>query len=189
MKQAAGMVVLLAAACLAMAGCGAKAEVRTSHPPLGHMRWSTERTAYDFSRGRVIEVVIEGRWPRAGGAEDFEYIHLTMPDTAGRHEVGSAGVRAERLVRIGREEFLYRATGGTVSYRFAVLGGDHVSVSFDLKMELVYPKELAGSSWPLSGTAKSPEDMAVAQGLVNRYSPAVERLRVELAREAGPAAP
>lgn len=189
MRRAA-MAGFLAAACMSMVGCGASAEVRTTHPPLGRMHWTTERTAYDFSPGRVIEVAIEGRWLHPGGAaDDIEFIHLTLPDKAGTHEVGPKGVRAERLVRIGQEEFLYRATGGTVSYRFAVLGGQHVELDFDLKMELVYPKELAGNTWPLAGTAKSPEDIVTAQGLVNKHAPAMQRLRVELDRDAEPAAP
>jgi hypothetical protein len=183
------MAALLAAMCLA-AGCAETASVRTSHPPLGRSRWSAARVAYNYSAGRIIEVAIEGRWMRDDGSFDHDFLHLTVPEKAGTYEVGPDGLRAERVVRLGQEEFLYRATGGWATYSFSTLSGDHVDVEFSLKMELVYPKELAGSSWPVQGTARAPESVLTAQGLVNKYSPVVKRLTAEAAAKSdAPAKP
>ncbi len=174
------MAALLAAMCVA-AGCAEAASVRTGHPPLGRSRWSAARVAYDYSPGRIIEVAIEGRWMRDDGSFDHDFLHLTLPQKAGTYEVGAGALRAERVVRVGQEEFLYRATGGWATYRFSALPGDHVDVEFDLKMEVVYPKELAGSTWPVQGTARAPESVLTAQGLVNKYSAMVKRLTAEAA--------
>ena len=168
---------------MGLAGCTqSQAEVRTDHPPLGHTAWQTDRTAYQYSAGRIIEIVIERRWVRPRADQpDYEYIHMTVPDRRGLHTVADGTVRAERLVRVGQEEFLYRAVAGSVDYRFSVPTGEHAHATFDLEMQLVWPTELAGSRWHLRGTATSREDVSLAQGLVNRYGGRVKQLSLAAA--------
>lgn len=171
---------------LAMAGCGeGMATMRTVHPPLGHRKVETSQTAYQFSRGRVIEIVLSREFALPGGeaVPDYEYVHITVPDTPGEYEAGPTGARVLRLVRIDREEFLYEGVSGTVDYRFAWLTKDHVHAEFSVETELVAPADASARRWHLEGEVQANESISVAQGLVNKYHPVIERLRREQAAE------
>lgn len=171
--------VVLSITLLVLSGCGeGYASVRTAHPPLGHRRVETQQAAYQFSKGRVIETVLARTWALPGGeaVPDYEYVRITVPDGAGEYQVGDPGVEVVRLVRIEREEFLYKAVSGTVDYRFAWLTKDHVHLDFEVETELLAPPGVLQRRWHLAGEVKANESVTMAQGLINRYAATVERL-------------
>lgn len=181
--------LLLLAAIGLLAGCGEPyAAIETSHPPLGHRKVETRHAAFQFSKGRAIEIVMAREFALPGGeaVPDVEYLHIALPEEAGTYQVGEPGVAITRLVRIEREEFLYRAVSGNVKYRFNWLSHDRVSVTFDVETDLV-PADPSRRRWHLSGEIKAREDVAQAQGLVNKYGDAVKR--IEAAAAAAKAAP
>ena len=186
------IAVLLSAALAAASGCAESvATIQTVHPPLGHRKVETSQAAYQFSTGRIIEIALARQWILGGGeaVPDYEYIYISVPDRAGRHEVGQPGVELHRLVRIEREEFLYKATSGTIKYRFAFLTKDHVHADFDVQTELVPRPDLGAKSYPLKGTIKAAESITVAQGLINKYRDNVERIATPPAPPAAEEAP
>jgi hypothetical protein len=153
------------------------AEVRVDHPPLASSSWRSDRTGYQFSRGGVIEIVAERRRLQPGGdAADLEYLYLRMSEEAGRHTIGEGGAEALRLVRIGREEFLYRAVGGWIETRFSIPTGEHIEAEFELDMRLTAPAEMAPGPWKVRGRTKSDENVTLTQGLINRYEDDIRRL-------------
>jgi len=173
------IAALVCATAVAAPGCGESySAIRTVHPPLGHRKVESQQAAYQFARGHVIEIVTARAWSDPGGeaVPDYEYLYIQVPDTAGTYQVGDAGVVVRRLVRSQREEFLYEATSGTVTYRFGLLTKDHVDADFDVMTRQVWPAAKPERLWPLSGRIKAGESVRDAQGLVNIYGEVVARL-------------
>jgi len=191
--------VLLAAL---VAGCaGSQATIQTVHPPLGHRKVETQQAAYQYSRGRDgtdIEVAAAGVWTLAGGeaVPDFEYLYLRVPEQAGTYRPGREGVEVRRLVRVAKEEFLYRATAGWIRTSFGFLDRSHLEVEFDLETELMAPAPASATgqqgaasatavpaaptaapkTYRLTGKISVRESMELTQGLINKYGDEVRRL-------------
>lgn len=166
---------------VAAAGCGTpKATLVTDRPPLGHHRFETDRAAYQFSLGRILDITVERTWPPTGPGEptDLEYVHIVVPDRAGVYRVGKGEglARVTRLVRVGNEEMLYRAVSGTVQYRFAAIDQRYVDVEVAVELERVSPRATPGDRSRLEGTIRATERLALAQGLINKYRPTLARL-------------
>jgi len=175
----------------AASGCGGSySAIRTAHPPLGHRKFETREAAYQFTRGRIIEIVAVRQWTLPGGeaVPDYEYLYVSVPDTAGTYQVGDAGVVVRRLVRSQREEFLYEASSGSVKYRFAWLTKDHVEARFDVMTEQAWPAPAEKQLWALSGRIKANESVRDAQGMINKYQDTIERLRAQASAEPAGAA-
>jgi len=191
MKSLSVTAVLLALAVLTSGCRDSYSAIRTVHPPLGHRKIESQEAAYQFTTGHVIEIVTARVWTHPAGeaVPDYEYLYIQVPDTAGTHRVGDADVIVRRLVRSQREEFLYKATSGTVKYRFALLTKDHVEARFDVMTEQVSPVPTERRAWPLSGRMKADESIRDAQGMVNKYGDTIERLLGQAAAEAPGAAP
>ena len=190
--RSAWIAVLVCAAAVAASGCGdSYSAIRTVHPPLGHRKVESQQAAYQFSTGHVIEIVTARAWSNPGGeaVPDYEYLYIQVPDTAGTYRVGDPDVVVRRLVRSQREEFLYEATSGAVTYRFALLTKDHVEVRFDVMTEQVSPAPTERRAWPLSGRMKADESVRDAQGMVNKYGDTIDRLLKEAAPQPSGATP
>jgi hypothetical protein len=175
------LALLLCVTLVAATGCGApKATLVTDHPPLGHHRFETDRAAYQFSRGRVLDITVECTWPPLAPGEptDLEYVHIVVPDRAGTYHVGGdkGPARVTRLVRVGNEEMLYRAISGSVRYRFAIPDKDHVEVEVAVELERVSPWATTGGRSHLEGTIRATERITLAQGLINKHKSAIARL-------------
>ena len=93
---------LAAAAALVNAGCDdfGYAAIQTAHPPLGHRKVETNRTAFTYSKSNTIEIVAERQWVLAGGeaVPDFEYLYISVPQQKGAYHVGDPNVKVRRLV-------------------------------------------------------------------------------------------
>jgi hypothetical protein len=179
------------AAAVAVSGCGDPyGTIESVHPPLGHRRVETRQAAWMFSGGRVIEIVLERQWSLPGGeaAPDVEFVHLVVPDAAGRYPVSHPAVRVTRYVRAGREEFLYTADSGAVDVGFSWPGRERLAARLEAETHAVYPADAAAGAHRLEVRVGAPEDVVLAQGLLNRYADTIARLRGDAPAAAHPAA-
>lgn len=173
------IVLLVCAAGLVASGCGeGYAAINTVHPPLGHRKVETRETAFQLAKGGIIQIVLARQWSLPGGeaVPDYEYIYLSVPQRKGTYRIGQEGTELYRLVRIEREEFLYRAVSGTVKYGYAFLSADRIKAGFDVETEMVPAGRWAGRRWPLEGKIQATESVRLAQGLINKYHDTVTRL-------------
>jgi len=192
------------------AGCAETlATIQTVHPPLGRRKIQTSQAAFQYSKGDVLELAGAQQWTLPGGeaVPDFEYLYIRVPRQAGTHRPGLQGVQFYRLVRVEKEEFLYRATSGSVRLRFGFLDRSHAHVEFDVETELLEPATAGPAAggpaatetlspaaagrpvktYRLTGKVSARENMELAQGLINRYREEVLRLEA-LAKPKVPAA-
>jgi hypothetical protein len=182
--QAAVLAVLAA---LVAAGCGESyAAIETVHPPLGHRKVETSQAAFQMAKGAIMEIVSARQWTLAGGeaVPDYEYLYISVPQRSGTYRPGEAGVALYRLVRVEREQFLYKAVGGTIKVGFGFLSAGRMRAKFDVETVLApqggfpadKPIDPGARRYRLTGTVKAAENLELAQGLVNKYQDDVKRL-------------
>jgi hypothetical protein len=166
------LIIWCSLAALMAAGCDmGLTAVKEVHPALGQNKVETLETAYQFAKGRKIEIVMAKVWSLPAGetAPDFEYYYIQLPDTDGKYVISEKGTTVYRLVRKDGQEALYKSTSGWVNYRFGFLTKDHVHGDFDVNFVPVWPQNLPPAPQEFKGTIRAQEDVRVCQGLVNKY--------------------
>jgi hypothetical protein len=164
--QALALTVL--AAGLA-AGCGG--------PPRATLRYAASSldetiqydvAVYQLARNDKVQIVLLRRTAAPVGTADpdFEYVFMELPERSSYAWVKEDDVPAYRWVRREGGNHIWQGTGGRIS---EWEGDDktHLHLKFEVTFEPV--AGTAGGPYILSGNIRLPEDVVIAQGLVNRY--------------------
>ena len=161
-------VYLVAAAALAVAGCG---------QPRATIRYATgglaEPVGYDsatclLGRDRKDGTIrLPGAAPPAGEADsDFEYLFFELPERAQYGWLRADRVPAYRWVHKKGQDYVWLGFAGQVQLR---MRNAKQRLSFDFRVTMEPVAGTPGAAYVLAGKPAVVEDTVKTQSLINRY--------------------